>query len=95
MSYYESKSQKHCFDTASEDKTFIQLDAVNFPVNFVKFLRAIFYRASPVAVSEKRGWNKHLFKQSVFIVSSPKKIRGEGISLLKFGQRGGSWKNCS
>ena len=32
-----------------------------------------------------------------FIVSSPPPIklgRGEGISSLKFGQRGGSWKNC-
>ena len=29
------------------------------------------------------------------IVSSPLKLGGGGFSFLKFGQRGGSWKNCS
>ena len=37
-------------------------------------------------------WNAHV---RVCIVSSPLTLGGRGISFLKFGERGGSWKNCS
>ena len=40
------------------------------------------------------GWSINL-QASRCIVSSPLKLGGGGFSFLKFGQIGGSWKNCS